>query len=272
MNFLNKLERKFGRYAVRNLSLYLIIGYVIGYVFELMGILSYFTLNPTMILRGQVWRLVTWVITPPSSLGLFTIITLFVYYSFGTSLERTWGTFRYNVYILSGILFTIVGIMLLYGVCSLFHVTIYISGVSTYYLCMSIFLAFAIEYPDMQMLLYFIIPIKVKWLAYLDAAYLLYMLYASDWPTRVMIVCCLLNFIILFFATRNYKKVSPAELKRKKRYKQQIRATEDVLVHKCAICGQTSLEHPELQFRYCSKCNGNYEYCQNHLFTHKHIQ
>lgn len=272
MNFLNKLERKFGKYAVHNLSLLLIIGYVAGYLFNFIGILQYFTLNPTMILHGQIWRLVTWIITPPESLSIFTIIMLFFYYSIGTSLERTWGAFRYNVYILSGMLFTVVGIMLLYGISGLFGVVIYIDGVSTYFLCMSIFLAFAMEYPNMQVMLYFIIPVKIKWMAYLDVVYLLYMMYISSWPTRVVIVCCLLNFIVLFLATRNYRRVSPAEIKRKKNYRQQIRVAESMSVHKCAICGQTSETNPELSFRYCSKCNGNYEYCQNHLFTHKHVE
>lgn len=108
MRFLNKLERKFGRYAIHNLSLYLIIGYVIGYVIELFypSMLNYLTLDPYAILHGQVWRLITWVLNPPSGLDIFTIIMLFFYYSLGTNLERTWGAFRYNVYIFGGILFS----------------------------------------------------------------------------------------------------------------------------------------------------------------------
>lgn len=272
MKFLNKLERKFGRYAIHNLSLYLILGYVIGYLFSFMGILPYFTLNPSLIMKGQIWRLVTWVITPPESLGLFTILMLSFYYFIGISLENTWGAFRYNVYILSGMLFTVAGIMILYGISAVFHLPVYIDYVSTYFLCLSIFLAFAMEYPNMQVLLMLIIPVKVKWMAYLDVAYLLYMMYMSNWVTRIVIVCCLLNFIVLFLATRNYRKVSPAEMKRKRKYKQQIKTAQSMAVHKCAVCGQTSETNPELQFRYCSKCNGNYEYCQNHLFTHKHVQ
>lgn len=272
MNFLNKLERKFGRYAIHNLSLYLIIGYVIGYLFSLMGVMPYLSLNPALIMRGQIWRLVTWIITPPESLSVFTVIMLYFYYSLGTALERTWGTFRYNVYILSGMLFTVAGIMILYGVSALLNLHVYIDYVSTYFLCMSIFLAFAMEYPNMQVMLYFLIPVKIKWMAYLDIAYLLYMLYVTNWTTRIVIVCCLLNFIVLFLATRNYRRISPAEIKRKKHYKQQIKVAQSMAVHKCAICGQTSEMNPQLQFRYCSKCNGNYEYCQNHLFTHKHVQ
>ena len=272
MNFLNKLERKFGRYAIHNLSMYLIIGYVVGYVFELLGIMQFFTLNPEAILHGQIWRLVTWVITPPESLSIFTIIMLYFYYSLGTALERTWGAFRYNVYIISGLLFSTVGVILLYVGNLLLGNQIGIYGVSTYYLCLSIFLAFAVEYPNMEVLLMFIIPVKIKYMAYLDVIYLLYVMYISGWTGRVLIIACLLNFIVLFFATRNYRKVSPAEMKRKRRYKEQIKVAREQAVHKCAVCGQTSESNPELQFRYCSKCNGNYEYCQNHLFTHKHVQ
>ena len=104
MNFLDKLERKFGKYAISNLSLYLILCYGCGYILELINasFLDYLTLNPYMILHGQIWRIVTWILVPPDSLGLFTIIMLYFYYSLGTSLERTWGTFYYNVYMIGG--------------------------------------------------------------------------------------------------------------------------------------------------------------------------
>lgn len=112
---MSKFEKKFGRYAIPNLTLILILSYVAGYVIELLGsaagvnLLGYLTLDPYRILHGQIWRLVTWVIVPPDSFDVFTIIMLYFYYSLGTTLERTWGTYRYNVYIFSGILFTVVG-------------------------------------------------------------------------------------------------------------------------------------------------------------------
>ena len=103
---MSKFEKKFGKYAIPNLTLVLIMCYVAGYVIEMMGrasntyLLGFLTLDPYRILHGQIWRLVTWVIVPPESLGIFTIIMLFFYYSLGTTLERTWGTYRYNVYFL----------------------------------------------------------------------------------------------------------------------------------------------------------------------------
>lgn len=119
---MSKFEKKFGKYAIHNLTMVLIMCYVAGYVIELMGsaagnnLLGFLTLDPYRILHGQIWRLVTWVIVPPDSLDIFTIIMLLFYYNLGTALERTWGTYRYNVYIFSGMLFTIAGSFLCMGV------------------------------------------------------------------------------------------------------------------------------------------------------------
>ena len=109
---MRELERKYGKYAVKNLPLLLIICYAIGYTTSFLapGLLSWLSLDPRAILHGQVWRIVTWVLIPPGSSNIFWIlISLYFYYSLGTTLERTWGTFRFNVYIFSGFLFTILG-------------------------------------------------------------------------------------------------------------------------------------------------------------------
>ena len=108
MGFLNKLERKLGKYALPNLSLYLILCYAAGYVISLINssFIHYLTLNPFAIMKGQVWRLISWVLIPPNESNIFfLLLMLFFYYSIGTNLERTWGTFYYNVYIFGGILF-----------------------------------------------------------------------------------------------------------------------------------------------------------------------
>ena len=189
MKPMSKFERKFGKYAIQNLSLVLIICYAIGYVLQRINIgwLDYLTLNPYAILHGQVWRLFTWILIPPSSGGIFfTLIMLYFYCSIGTTLERTWGTYRYNVYIFGGMLFTIAGSFLLMGYCYLFQAEqialytpeVFFSAVSTvfstYYINMSIFLGFAATFPDAQVLLMFIIPIKVKWLGIVYGVMLVY--------------------------------------------------------------------------------------------------
>ncbi|MBU3875572.1 hypothetical protein HGO97_007075 [Faecalicatena sp. AGMB00832] len=275
MNWLNKLERKFGRFAIHNLTMYLIGGYVIGYgIYYLMpNLLNWLTLEPGMILHGQVWRIVSWVLIPPSGNILTIIIMMMLYYSLGNALERTWGAFRYNVYIFSGILFTVIGAFILYFITGGFiGLGIFFS---TYYINMSIFLAFAASYPDMELLLYFILPIKIKWMALVYAVMILYTMVRGNIAVRVAIVASLLNFVIFFFSSRNMKPYSPKERARKTKFKQQSRPHMTYpggARHRCAVCGRTELDDPTLEFRFCSKCNGNYEYCQDHLFTHQHVK
>ncbi|UWP59834.1 membrane protein [Ruminococcus gauvreauii] len=277
MNWINKMERKFGKYAIPNLTLYIIITYVVGYLLMYLApnVMDYCLLEPGLILRGQVWRLVSWLLIPPGSLDIFTIIMLFFYYSIGTTLEKTWGAFRYNFYIFGGIILTVIGSFIMYFVLGGGTLLIMRGGFfSTYYISLSIFLGFAATYPDMQVLLYFIIPIKIKWLAWLDVIFLAWQMIQSGWTTRVAIICSLMNFIIYFFATRNLARYSPHEVKRKRTYAKAVHKSQspNVTKHKCAVCGRTEKDGDDLEFRFCSKCRGNYEYCQDHLFTHKHIQ
>lgn len=281
MNFLNKMERRFGRYAIHDLTKYMIGCYIIGYVLlyggnlfnvSLSGLLY---LSPYHILHGQVWRIISWLLIPPPSGNIiFVLIMLMFYYSLGTTLERTWGAFRYNVYVLGGILFTILGAFILYFIMGPLMSVAYAAAFSTYYINLSIFLAFAANYPDMQVLFMMIIPIKMKYLAYLDIAYLLYDMIRGGWGIRTVILASLLNFIIYFFMTRNYKRISPREIHRKQQFQKAVhpKMASGVTKHKCAVCGRTEKDGEELEFRFCSKCNGNYEYCQNHLFTHQHIK
>lgn len=290
MNFLDKLERKIGRHAIPNLSLYLILCYACGYLLEIInvGFIDYLTLNPYLILHGQVWRLFTWILVPPDSLNLFTIIMLYFYYSIGTSLERTWGTFYYNVYIFGGLFFTVLGsfIVLVFSNV-LFKDYFEILGsqdffrqiafhFSTYYVNMSIFLAFAATFPNVQVLLMFILPIKVKWLGVAYAVMLLLEFVQGSTISKIIILASLLNFIVFFVLTRKRMgmHLSPKNVKRRHDFNKKIKQAKPATIskHKCAICGRTSEEFPELEFRFCSKCNGNYEYCQDHLFTHTHVK
>ena len=286
---MSKFEKKFGRYAIPNLTLILILSYVAGYVIELLGsaagvnMLGFLTLDPYRILHGQIWRLVTWVIVPPESLGIFTVIMLYFYYSLGTTLERTWGTYRYNVYIFSGMLFTIIGSFLCMGVVYLMYGSLpteiassyFYSGsyaFSTYYINLSIFLAFAATYPDMQVLLMFVIPVKVKWMGILDAVLMLYYVIKGGVFTKFAIIASLLNFVLYFWQLHR-SRISPKQMHRRAQFEKKSNAGRaKVTRHKCAICGRTEEDDPSLEFRFCSKCNGNYEYCQYHLFTHEHVK
>lgn len=277
MDFLNKMERKLGRFAIEGLMKYLIAGYVIGYIIEYFfsGLLSYISLEPYMILHyGQVWRLVSWILIPPTtsrSYFIFAIIMIIFYYQLGTVLERAWGAFRFNVYVFGGMIFTVLGAFFMYFIMG---TPVSVGGLfNTYYINLSIFLAFALSFPDNQVMLYFLIPIKMKWLAIVYAVLALVGAFSAGWVGRVAIFASLLNFIIFFLATRNYKRISPGEIKRKTTYRKQVQQPKgQITKHKCAVCGRTELDDPSLEFRFCSKCDGNYEYCQDHLFTHKHVK
>lgn len=285
MKFIDKLERKFGRFGIPNLTIYMIVCYVIGYALMIVnpGILNWLSLEPAYILRGQVWRLVTWVLYPPSTSGVlwFAIAVLFFYYPIGTSLERTIGTFKYTLYILSGVIFTILGAFILYF---LLGGNVLVGNVfSTYYISLSTFLAYAMCYQDMQVLLMFIIPVKMKWMAIFYVVIVVYemiqYIMAGAWYLVIPIVASLLNFIIFYFGTKDFSRYNPKEIHRRNEFRRAMEpqgrmksGSGSVTKHKCAICGRTELDDPNLEFRFCSRCNGNYEYCQDHLFTHTHVK
>lgn len=281
MNWLDKLERKLGRFAIPNLTVYLLIGYVIGFgiMYLMPEMVGYLTLEPALILRGQVWRLISWVLIPPTTNLISLVFLVLLYYSLGTALERTWGSFRYNVYIFSGLLFTVLAVFGLYA----FYYFRYgvevplsmIGLIGTNYITMSIFLAFAAIYPNMEVMLYFILPIKMKWMALVYVVLAGYDFINGGIGIRVAIGASLLNFVIFFLSTRNFKRFGPREQARKAKFKKQSRphmTYTNGAHHRCAVCGRTELDDPCLEFRFCSKCNGNYEHCQDHLFTHEHVK
>lgn len=289
MKWFYKLERKFGKYAIHNLMYYLIILYAGGFVLEIFGngfYTRYLALSIEKILQGQVWRLVTFIMGPPNTSVIFILLSLYFYYIIGSVLERAWGAFRFNMYILTGMLLHIIAALVIY----------FVFGVDmpfdTYYLNMSMFLAFATVMPDMQMLLFYLIPIKVKWIAYFDMAYFLLTIIGGFFynylPSNILFglfsigviatpvyataaLLSLLNFFFFYFTTRNYRAISPKEIKRKAEYKHKINVATRGTKHKCAVCGKTEKDDENMVFRFCSKCEGAYEYCSEHLYTHKHV-
>ena len=293
MKPMSNFEKKFGKYAIKNISLVLILFYACGYLINWINpvMFNYLTLNPYAILfKGQIWRLITWLIIPPENFSFFTLIMLYFYYSIGTTLERTWGTYRYNLYLFLGIIFTAVGAFAMMGFVYLFqrdilfamgaenYFAVLSTMFSTYYVNMSIFLAFAATFPDMQVLLFFFIPIKVKILGIIYGVLLVYEFIAGvgnkylNAANRFVIGASLLNFIVFFFTSRNMIHMSPKQVKRRQEFKREVKQSAKITRHKCAICGRTEETNPELEFRFCSKCDGNYEYCQDHLFTHAHVK
>ena len=293
MNQHNGLRRKLEKYAIPNLTLYLIICYGIGYLMQYLvpAGYQYLMLDPFLVLKGQVWRLVTWILIPPDSSNIFfVLITLYLYYSLGGLLERIWGTYKYNVYLFSGLLFTILGAFVLCGYSVLMGAqptmytglyllnngsAVYFGQFSTYYINMSIFLACAARIPDVQVLLMFIFPIKVKWLGIVYGIILLVNCIQGGIATWIVVIFSLLNFLVFFLRSKGKMHLSVGQIKRQQEFHQKMRSagqTKGITRHKCAICGRTELDGDDLEFRFCSKCNGNYEYCQYHLFTHEHVK
>ena len=191
-----------------------------------------------------------------------------------------------TVYILSGMIFTVISAFILYFITG-GVLDAYLNGsqFSTYYISLSIFLAYALTYPDMKVLLYFVIPIKMKWMAIVYAALVVYDIVryfmGGAWFMALPIIASLLNFIIFFLGTRNLNRYNPKEIHRRNQFKRAMGESKtvpfpggsksgEVTKHKCAVCGRTEKDDPNLEFRFCSKCNGNYEYCQDHLYTHIH--
>lgn len=271
MNILNKLERKYGRYAIPNLMYYIIILYGVGMIVQMINpqfYMTYLMLDARAILHGQIWRIITFMIWPPSSDIFFNLIALYLYYSLGMTLERVWGSFRFNIYFFMGVLGHVLAAIIIY----LMTGSIY--PLTTDYLNFSLFFAFAATFPEMQFLLFFVIPIKAKWLAIFNGAYFMYELIFGNPVTKVAIFVSLLNFVIYFAMSRG-GKFNPKEIKRKQEFKAQTTQTVQTAKrlgrHKCAVCGRTDLDDSNLVFRFCSKCEGDYEYCQDHLYTHQHV-
>ena len=292
MNWLNKLERKFGRYAIPNVITWLIGAYAIGFVLNMMypSAMSYLSFNPYLIFNGQVWRLVTWIFQPVNSNIFWLLISMMFYYHLGTNLERAWGTFRFNLYFFTGVLLHAVAAIFIYLVWGM------VLEMGTYYLNLSMFFAFAAMFPNMQVLFMWLIPIKMKWLAWIDGIYfavtivagfmsehlsvdMIYRLYSfgiiANKAYAVMALVSLLNFLIYASTFRSVQRMNPKEVYRRKSYEHKVAQAQppkNAPRHKCVICGRTEKDDPNLEFRYCSKCEGNYEYCQDHLFTHEHVK
>lgn len=189
MNWLDKLERKLGRFALPGLMRVVVVGMALVFCCELLfpqAMLEYYLyFSPALIAQGQVWRIFTFIFLPPQSSLLFIVFALYFYYFIGNALENEWGSFRFTLYYLLGVVGTIIAGLLT-------------GGATNSYLNLSLFFAFAALYPNMQVLLFFFIPIKIKWLAYLDAALFAYQFLLGSWQTRAAILASLLNFLIFF--------------------------------------------------------------------------
>ena len=257
-------------FGIPNLMRYLTIA---SAAFWLLGVvnrqfLSLILFDPALILRGQIWRLISFVFYPPS-LSVIAFIAFYFYYWIGSTLENQWGTGQFTIYFLTGVVLTI-----LYG-----FVVYFVTGMSvrlsSTYLYLSMFFSFAALYPDMQVLFMFIIPVKMKYLALVDAAFFLYEIVVSPFPVNLLPLVAILNFLI--FCGGKLKGLLPRRQSRStinfKRESARIRREQqsNLYTHKCAVCGRTDVDHPELEFRYCSRCAGYHCFCSDHINNHIHF-
>lgn len=287
---LKDLRRRFDRFCfanrnrgIPNLMLYISAGAAIMNLMSLIddsnALYYLFCFNRVAILQGQVWRLFTYPLCYSGGSIFLTAITLFCYYSMGRAMENVWGTFRFNLFYFTGII-----LMDIWGM-------IFGAPATAYYLNMSLFLAYATMYPDTQFLIFFIIPVRAWILAVFDLVIVLIGLF-SPFPGNIYPLIALGNYFLFFGkdvlnvlprawrinARRAMRKATSGKshktipFNNAGSYEASHATVKAPYHHKCTVCGRTDVEHPNLEFRYCSKCKGYYCYCQDHISNHSHIQ
>ena len=283
---MKNLRRNFERFCLRNrnkgipnLMLYICIGNAVMYVismvtrnYTLYNLLSF---NRRLILQGQVWRLFTYPLTYLTSNILLMAISLLCYYSLGTAMERMWGTLKFNIFYLTGVV-----LMDIYAM-------IFNCSANVYYLNMSLFLGYATLFPDASFLLFFIIPVKAWVLALFDLVIILLGVFSPPFTAANLFPLIALGNYFLFFGKdvlnviplswqNNARKLFRKKPKQPKvirfHVSQKPQEPKQNYNHRCTVCGRTDVSNPELEFRYCSKCKGYYCYCQDHINNHVHIQ
>lgn len=263
------------RFGVPNLMLYIVIISLAVWLLSIMDpsktLMSFFVFSPERILKGEVWRLVSFIFVP-QSLSFWELLFFYFYYWIGNVLEKEWGTPRFNIFLISGVLLTAV-----YGFI-IYFITKQSIAVTTYFIYLSMFFSFATLFPDVQVLFMFIIPIKVKWLAYLDAAFFLLSMLTQSFPFNLLPLVAVLNYLVffgddLFSSLRSNKARYNKTTVNFNREKQKIKYEQKKASYtkKCAVCGRTDTDYPDLEFRYCSRCAGYHCFCQDHINNHIHF-
>lgn len=278
MNFLYKLERKWGKYAIPNLMRYILFGqaivFLMTFVLGMQDIYFLLMFDKHLILQGEIWRLITFVFIPDSNNPLFFILFLLVYSSIANALEYHWGSFNFNIYYLTSMVASVI-------VSFIFDISFFPIA---YYINLSMFLSFATLEPDATFMIYFIIPLKAKYLLVFYFVILgssvLGALMSGDYGTVALMIASFLGYFIFFGLPALKRRKMRGKVKANQRAFKEIRREQQlesrapikVAFHKCTVCGVTEVDDPDMEFRYCSKCNGHHEYCMDHLRNHEHIQ
>jgi hypothetical protein len=257
MDLISKLERRCSSWAIPHLALYLIVLQLIGVVL-LMG--NY--IHPTDLIlhgssvmhRGQWWRLLAFMMLPRTLNPLWLFFAFYIFYLIGNSLEQHWGAFRFNLFILNGYLLTIA--MAFFSPGAVITNTYFLGGV---------FLAFATLFPNIEFRLFFILPVKVKWLGWLTAAVYILTLFSSDTGSRLGVVAAFANYLLFFGSA--FSRSLKADVRRKS-FEAERAALQAQPLHVCTVCGITNKSHEQMHFRYCSACGQCF--CEEHISHHEH--
>ncbi len=252
---------KYTKRGIDNLMKYIVIISAVVYALKFVGInLDYFLyFDADKILSGQVWRLITFVFITPNASIVFAAFVFYFYYIIGLTLENTWGSFVFTVYYLTTVL-----------ICALIGLMTGGTIVNSYYVNLAMFLAYGFSFPDNQVMLFMIIPIKMKYLAWIYVAFeALWIITGTTLSQRLAPLCGLLSFV-LFFYKDLLSYVKAPTVRRKPKVNRNVKKANLKAIHKCEVCGRTENDDPDLQFRFCSRCHGYHEYCMEHLYTHEH--
>lgn len=270
MRFIDRFCYKHPNFGIPNLMKYIAIGNVVFLLASMVNplILNYLSFDPALILQGQVWRIISFMFIPPSA-GLLAFIAIYFYYWLGTTLEQHWGTAQFNIYFFSGVILTVLYGFVMYFITEIRFV------LTAQYIYLSMFFSFAALYPNIQVLLFFIIPVKMKYLAILDAVFFISGIISTPFPANLLPVVAVANFLIFcggeLFGFRR-QRVSKAAINFRKESARIRREQEAQLYrHKCSVCGKTDTEYPDLEFRYCSRCQGYHCFCEEHINNHIHF-
>ena len=257
---ISKLERILGRFAVPNLTLFVIAGQVAIFVGMQAdpALLSRVELVPQKILDGEVYRLLSFLVVPPDTYPIWAFFFWYLFYLMGTSLEAFWGTFKYNLFWLIGYVATVAVGFLTPEI-----------PVSNWFLQGTVFLAFAYLNPNFELCLMFILPVKIKWFALLTWIGFVLTFVSGDWSTRLSVAAAVANFFVFFGSSILWR----AKLGQRHMAGQAKRfaVRPPSFNHKCETCGITDASHPKMDFRYCSQCTADQCYCSDHIRSHEHI-
>ena len=274
---IDRFCQKHRGFGIPRLMLFIVLISAVVFIAGGGGLFEFLSFNPALILRGQVWRLLTWIFLPVSDGLLWVIVSLYFYFFVGSTLEREWGPGKFTIYYIFGILLNII-----YGFIMWFTLSVPIWLAPTF-LNLSMFFAFATLFPEVTVRLFFVIPVKVKWLALFNAVYFIYNIIQGIWSGSLFFallpVVAILNYFLmcgeeLLSYIRPLKvRASPQVVNFKKASKQVKRdMAENPYRHKCAVCGKTDTDNPDLEFRYCSRCNGYHCFCIDHINNHIHFE